>query len=257
MEHITIRDIKVFVTAPRNINLVVVKVETSEPELYGYGCATFTWRHKAVVTAIEEYLAPMLKGRPVEDIEGLWQTMMGSSYWRNGPVLNNAISGVDEALWDIKGKMAGMPLYSLLGGKCREGITVYRHADGGSVEEVEECIQKYMEEGYRYIRTASDAFLAGLGYAHEGNGYRVTAHSDERIAVFCHQGFGLSWLGVLLDIPLPVTWTTFDISHSDLTVIEFAGHTGNYCVPKMLTLSNDSHLYAEGLPTRYQNVLYF
>ena len=72
MEHITIRDIKVFVTAPRNINLVVVKVETSEPELYGYGCATFTWRHKAVVTAIEEYLAPMLKGRPVEDIEGLW-----------------------------------------------------------------------------------------------------------------------------------------------------------------------------------------
>ena len=152
MEHITIRDIKVFVTAPRNINLVVVKVETSEPELYGYGCATFTWRHKAVVTAIEEYLAPMLKGRPVEDIEGLWQTMMGGSYWRNGPVLNNAISGVDEALWDIKGKMAGMPLYSLLGGKCREGITVYRHADGGSVEEVEECIQKYMEEGYRYIR---------------------------------------------------------------------------------------------------------
>lgn len=163
MEHITIRDIKVFVTAPRNINLVVVKVETSEPELYGYGCATFTWRHKAVVTAIEEYLAPMLKGRPVEDIEGLWQTMMGSSYWRNGPVLNNAISGVDEALWDIKGKMAGMPLYSLLGGKCREGITVYRHADGGSVEEVEECIQKYMEEGYRYIRCHMGTYGGNFG----------------------------------------------------------------------------------------------
>ena len=163
MEHITIRDIKVFVTAPRNINLVVVKVETSEPELYGYGCATFTWRHKAVVTAIEEYLAPMLKGRPVEEIEGLWQTMMGSSYWRNGPVLNNAISGVDEALWDIKGKMAGMPLYSLLGGKCREGITVYRHADGGSVEEVEECIQKYMEEGYRYIRCHMGTYGGNFG----------------------------------------------------------------------------------------------
>ncbi len=111
------------------------------------------WRHKAVVTAIEEYLAPMLKGKSVDNIEGLWQMMMGSSYWRNGPVLNNAISGVDEALWDIKGKIAGLPLYSLLGGKCREGITVYRHADGSCVvEEVEECIQRYIEEGYRYIR---------------------------------------------------------------------------------------------------------
>ena len=152
MNDIQIRDVKVFVTAPRKINLVVVKIETSEPELYGYGCATFTWRHKAVVSAITEYLAPMLKGKPADDIEGLWQMMMGSSYWRNGPVLNNAISGVDEALWDIKGKQARLPLYSLFGGKCREGIAVYRHADGSSVEEVEESIQCYMEKGYRYIR---------------------------------------------------------------------------------------------------------
>ncbi|MFT4004815.1 MAG: enolase C-terminal domain-like protein [Lacrimispora sp.] len=152
MDNIKIHDIKVFVTAPANINLVVVKVETTEPELYGYGCATFTWRHKAVVTAVEEYLRPMLKGMPVDDIEGIWQLMMGSSYWRNGPVLNNAISGVDEALWDIKGKRAGMPLYSLFGGKCREGIAVYRHADGKSIEEVEERIHGYLDEGYRYIR---------------------------------------------------------------------------------------------------------
>ncbi len=152
MKDITIRAVKVFVTAPRGINLVVVKIETSEPELFGYGCATFTWRHKAVVTAIEEYLAPMLTGKPVHNIEDIWQTMMGSSYWRSGPVLNNAISGVDEALWDIKGKLANMPLYDLFGGKSREGIALYRHADGNSIEEVEERIHAYLEEGYQYIR---------------------------------------------------------------------------------------------------------
>lgn len=149
---IVIRDVKVFVTAPRNINLVVIKVETSEPELYGIGCATFTWRYKAVVTAAEEYLRPMLIGRDVQNIEDIWQSLAGSSYWRNGPVLNNALSGVDEALWDIKGKLAGMPLYHLFGGKCREGIALYRHADGNCIGEVEEAIQQYMEEGYRYIR---------------------------------------------------------------------------------------------------------
>lgn len=152
MKSITIRNIKAFVTAPHGNNLVVVKVETSEPELYGLGCATFTWRHKAVITAIEEYLCPLLKGRSVHDVEDLWQSAMGSSYWRNGPVLNNALSGVDEALWDIKGKLAGMPVYSLLGGKTREGAAVYPHAEGNSIEEVEENIHAYMEKGYRYVR---------------------------------------------------------------------------------------------------------
>lgn len=152
MKDIIIRDIKAYVTAPRHINLVVVKVETSEPDLYGYGCATFTWRSKAVVTALEEYLRPMFIGKSVHNIEDIWQSMMGSSYWRNGPVLNNAMSGVDEALWDIKGKLANMPLYNLLGGKCREGIPVYRHADGSSWEEVKERISAFREEGFRYIR---------------------------------------------------------------------------------------------------------
>lgn len=163
MSAITIRDIKTYVTAPRGINLVVVKVETSEPDLFGYGCATFTWRHKAVVTAIEEYLKPAMIGRNVRNTEDCWQVMMGSSYWRNGPVLNNAISGIDEALWDIKGKLAKMPLYDLLGGKCREGIAVYRHADGGSVEEVEECIRAYLDEGYRYIRCHMGTYGGNFG----------------------------------------------------------------------------------------------
>ena len=152
MSNITIKDVKVFVTAPKDINLVVVKVETSEPGLVGYGCATFTWRHTAVVKAVEDYLVPAVKGRCVDDIEDIWQVMKGSSYWRNGPVLNNAISGIDEALWDIKGKMANMPLYSLIGGRSRTGILVYRHADGNSIDAVEKQVQSYLDEGYKYIR---------------------------------------------------------------------------------------------------------
>lgn len=158
MSDILIRDVKVIVTAPHGINLVVVKVETTEPGLYGYGCATFTWRYKAVVTAIEEYLKPMVIGKDVRKIEDIWQTMRGSSYWRYGPILNNAISGIDEALWDIKGRMAGMPVYDLLGGKSREGVPVYRHADGKTPEEVIENVRKFMEQGFRYIRVQLNTY---------------------------------------------------------------------------------------------------
>ena len=160
---VTIRNIKTILTAPRGIDLVVVKVETSEPGLYGLGCATFTQRWAAVATAVEEYMKPLLVGHCVNDIEDIWQTAMGSSYWRNGPVLNNAISGVDEALWDIKGKMAGMPVYDLLGGKCREAVSVYRHTDGATPEEVEENVRRYMEDGYRYLRCQMGTYGGQMG----------------------------------------------------------------------------------------------
>jgi mannonate dehydratase len=152
MSQITIRDVKTILTAPDGINLVVVKIETSEPGLYGLGCATFTQRYLAVQTAIDEYLKPFLIGKDPQRIEDIWQTAMVSSYWRNGPVLNNALSGVDMALWDIKGKLANMPVYQLLGGKCREAAAVYRHADGRDEHEVEENVRAYMEQGYRFIR---------------------------------------------------------------------------------------------------------
>jgi len=152
MKDLKIRDVRTILTAPEGIALVVVKVETTEPELYGLGCATFTQRPLAVRSAVDDYLKPFLIGKDPRRIEDIWQSAMVSAYWRNGPVLNNALSGVDMALWDIKGKLAGMPVYELLGGKCREGAAVYRHADGRDEKEVEDNVRSFMEQGYRYIR---------------------------------------------------------------------------------------------------------
>jgi len=149
---ITIKDIEVILTQPQGSRLIIVKVITSEPGLYGLGCATFTQRFHAVVAAIEKHLKPFAIGRDVARIEEFYRMAAVHSYWRNGPVLNNAISGIDQALWDIKGKLANMPVYDLLGGKCREAAAVYGHADGHSPQEVEENVRKYMEEGYHYIR---------------------------------------------------------------------------------------------------------
>jgi mannonate dehydratase len=149
---ITITNVRTILTAPETIPLVVVKIETSEPGLYGLGCATFTQRYLAVATVIEEYIKPFLIGKDVANIEDIWQTCQVSAYWRNGPITNNSISGIDMALWDIKGKVAGMPVYDLLGGKARAGAAVYRHADGKSLAEVEDNVRKYMEQGLLYVR---------------------------------------------------------------------------------------------------------
>ncbi len=130
----------------------MVKVLTTEPGLYGVGCATFTQRWQAVANLVEQHLAPFVIGRPVSCIEDLWQLSMNNGYWRNGPVQNNAISGIDQALWDIKGKMAQMPLYDLLGGKCREAAHVYTHASGHTPQEVLEAVLSLEEKGYRFIR---------------------------------------------------------------------------------------------------------
>ena len=147
-----ITDIRTILTAPAGIRLVVVKVLTSEPGLYGLGCATFTQRARVVETAVDRYLKPFLIGKDPTRIEDIWQSCFVSSYWRNGPVLNNAISGVDMALWDILGKRAGLPLYQLLGGKCRTAVETYSHAAGGSFDEVTASVQKFLDQGYRYVR---------------------------------------------------------------------------------------------------------
>ena len=127
---VKIKKVKAIATSPHGIELIVVKVETDQPGLVGYGCATFRQRAHAVVAAIDNYLDDFCNGKSVENIEDIWQTAYVSSYWRNGPVLNNALSGLDQALWDIKGKIAGMPVYQLLGGLARTSVRCYGHASG-------------------------------------------------------------------------------------------------------------------------------
>ena len=147
-----IKTVSVIATEPAGVRLVVVKVQTDQDGLYGYGCATFTQRADLVVEAVNRYLAPLVVGRPADAIEDLWQAMYNSSYWRNGPVLNNAISGIDQALWDIKGRQANMPVYQLLGGKCRRAALIYAHASGREIPEALEQARKLMSNGIKAVR---------------------------------------------------------------------------------------------------------
>jgi mannonate dehydratase len=161
-----IKEVSVIATAPAGSRLVVVKVLTDQDGLYGYGCGTFTQRADLVVEAVNRYLRPFLIGRPADTIGDLWEAMYNSSYWRNGPVLNNAISGVDQALWDIKGRQAGMPVYELLGGKRRHGAMIYSHASGAEIADTIDSARKIMARGIKAVRLQ----VSVPGYAAYGAG---------------------------------------------------------------------------------------
>lgn len=152
LPRLKITDVQAILTAPADIRLVIVKVTTNEPGLYGVGCATFTQRARVVETAVTRFLKPFLVGKDPAAIEDIQRSCFVSSYWRNGPVLGNAISGVDMALWDILGKRTGAPVYQLFGGKCRKAVDTYRHASGKTFEEVTESCQKLIASGQRYVR---------------------------------------------------------------------------------------------------------
>jgi mannonate dehydratase len=156
-----ITDVRVIVTAPEGVNLVVVRIDTSDDGLYGLGCATFNQRSAAVVAAVEQHLRPILIGRSPADISDLTRMLHFSGYWRSGPVLNSALSGVDMALWDIAGKRAGMPVYELLGGRLREAVPVYVHASGRDFNETLSRAVQFMDEGFHHIRLQTGQF--GLG----------------------------------------------------------------------------------------------
>jgi mannonate dehydratase len=136
----------------RNGSWVIVKVFTDQPGLYGIGSASDYSHSATVITAIEEVLAPRMIGQEAGHIEDNWQSFYTSNYWRNGSILSTALGAIDMALWDIKGKEAGMPVYELLGGPCRAAVPCYAHAGGNDLAELEEDVRRYMEEGYQYIR---------------------------------------------------------------------------------------------------------
>ncbi len=148
-----IKDIKVIVTCPGR-NFVTVKISTDEG-LYGIGDATLNGREMAVAAYLQEHLAPCLLGRDASQIEDIWQYLYRGCYWRRGPVTMCAIAAIDTALWDIKAKAAGMPLYQLLGGKSREGVLVYGHANGEDISETIDEVAKYIDLGYKAIRAQS------------------------------------------------------------------------------------------------------
>lgn len=160
---IKISRITAYLTAPEGINLVVVRVDTNQPGLYGLGCATFAYRALTVKSLIDDYIGPLLVGRDAQAIEEIWQLLHQNAYWRNGPIENNAISGIDMALWDIKGKLANLPLYQLFGGQVRAAVPVYRHADGKSIEELCDKISEFREKGITHIRCQAGGYGGG-GY---------------------------------------------------------------------------------------------
>lgn len=135
-------------------NFVTLRLETAGG-LVGLGDATLNGRELAVASYLEDHVCPLLIGRDAAAIEDTWQYLYKGAYWRRGPVTMSAIAAVDTALWDIKGKAAGMPVYELLGGKTRDGVLVYGHANGRDVAEAVEATAWYLEQGYRAVRVQS------------------------------------------------------------------------------------------------------
>ncbi len=146
-------DAKVIITCPGR-NFVTLKVVT-EDGVYGLGDATLNGRELAVASYLTDHVIPCLIGRDARRIEDLWQYLYKGAYWRRGPVTMSAIAAVDTALWDIKGKALDTPVYNLIGGRSRDAVLVYGHANGRDLEDTVAAVGKYQAMGYRAIRAQS------------------------------------------------------------------------------------------------------
>jgi mannonate dehydratase len=135
-------------------NFVTLKVETDEG-IYGLGDGTLNGRELAVASYLTDHVIPCIIGRDPFQTEDLWQYLYRGSYWRRGPVTMSAIAAVDVALWDIKGKALKTPVYNLLGGKSREGVLVYGHANGKDTEAALEDVARHVDQGFKAIRVQS------------------------------------------------------------------------------------------------------
>ncbi|MFE9250029.1 enolase C-terminal domain-like protein [Streptomyces sp. NPDC007088] len=144
--------VRTFLCAPQGCPYVIVRVETNQPGLYGLGCASDPQRTLAIRSVVDDYYGPMLLGRDPSDIEDLHRLLLNSGYWRGGSIGQNALAGIDVALWDIKGKAAGLPLYQLFGGRAREAAEAYTHVDGREAGEIAERVLAARERGYRHVR---------------------------------------------------------------------------------------------------------
>src|SRR6266702_8246735 len=148
-----ITDARVIVCCPGR-NFVTLKL-TTEDGVHGLGDATLNGRELAVKSYLEDHVAPLLVGRDARRIEDTWQYLYKGAYWRRGPVTMTAVSAVDTALWDIKGKALAAPVYQLLGGASRDGVLVYGHASGTDTEETVKAVAEYLKLGYKAIRAQS------------------------------------------------------------------------------------------------------
>lgn len=155
----SIEKVDVIVTSPGR-NFVTLKITTSDG-IVGWGDGTLNGRELAVVAYLCDHVGPTLIGRNEDNIEDTWQYLYRGPYWRRGPVTMASIAAVDMALWDIKAKKAGVPLYQLLGGASRSGLRAYVHASGATYEDLLDVIRGYMAQGITAVRVQTG--IPGLG----------------------------------------------------------------------------------------------
>ena len=166
-----INEARVIVTCPGR-NFVTLKIVTDDG-IYGLGDATLNGRELSVVSYLQDHVAPCLIGRDPQQLEDIWQYLYRGAYWRQGPVTMTAIAAVDTALWDLKGKIANLPLYQLLGGRSRTGVLVYGHANGADLSSTIDEVGRYREMGYKAIRLKDH----GIG-EFENSAQRYTRDKD-------------------------------------------------------------------------------